>query len=127
MLCTRTARAQRPGARSILAARDAELLRAAHVPDVQHFATTHRLDAGEAAVLLLAQERKCPALVDERRGRWAATRLGIELVGAVGVLLAARKAGDVPALAPLLQALTEFGYRLAPELVREALRRAGES
>jgi len=121
-----TVQIHRPGARAILAAKEAGTLQAAPVPDVERFAAAHLLDPGEAAALLLARERSCPALVDERRGRRVAARLGIPLVGTVGVLLAARKAGEVAALAPLLEAMTAFGYRLPPDLVREALRRAQE-
>ena len=121
-----TAQARRPGAQAILAAKDAGILGAAPVPEAERFAAAHLLDKGEAAALLLAQERSCPALIDERRGRRVAAQLGIPLVGTLGVLLAARKAGEVPALRPLLEALTAFGYRLRPDLVRETLRRAGE-
>src|SRR5574338_676789 len=122
-----TAQTQRPGARAILAAKEAGLLEAAAVPDAERFAAAHLIDRGEAAALLLAQERACPALVDERRGRRVAAQLGIPLVGTLGVLLAARKAGQVPALAPLLEALTAFGYRLPPDLVRKTLHRAGDA
>lgn len=121
-----TAETQRPGARAILAARAAGILEAVAVADAERFAMAHLLDPGEAAALLLAQERACPALVDERRGRRVAERLGIPLVGTLGVLLAARRAGLVPALAPLLEALVAFGYRLPPDLIRETLRRSGE-
>jgi predicted nucleic acid-binding protein len=122
-----TAQTQRPGARAILAAREARTLEAVPVPEAERFAAAHLLDPGEAAALLLAQERSCPALVDERRGWRVAAQLGIPVVGTLGVLLAARKAGEVPALPPPLEALMAFGYRLPPDLARETLRRAGEA
>lgn len=116
----------RPGAQAIRAARDAGLFACVAVTGVDRFVDEHLLDPGEAAALILAQQRNCPALVDERKGRRVARQLGIPVVGTVGVLLAARQAGDIAALAPLLDALTSFGYRIPAEVVRAALRRVGE-
>lgn len=116
----------RPGAQAIKAARNAGLFACVAVTGVDRFVDDHLLDPGEAAALILAQARGCPALVDERKGRRVARQLGIPVVGTVGVLLAARQAGNVAALAPLLEALTSFGYRVPPDVVREALRRVGE-
>lgn len=117
----------RPGAKAIAAALQAAILTRVEVDGVARFAEAHLLDAGEAAALLLAQAKACPTLMDERRGRRVAARLGVPVVGTVGVLLAARRKGKVPALAPLFGALGEFGYRIPSALVTEALRRAGEA
>ncbi|KAA3651094.1 MAG: DUF3368 domain-containing protein [Rhodocyclaceae bacterium] len=117
----------RPGAQAIAAAIEATVLTRMEVGGVARFAETHLLDASEAAALLLAQAQACPALVDERRGRRVAARLGVPVVGTVGVLLAARQAGKMPALNPLLDSLDAFGYRLPKALAGEALLRAGEA
>lgn len=117
---------QRPGARAILSARESGLLECVDVTGVEQFAADHMLDRGEAAALILARDRSCPALVDERKGRRVAQQLGIPVVGTVGILLVARKASDITALAPLFDALATFGYRVPADLMREALRRAGE-
>lgn len=68
------------------------------------------LDQGEAEVLALAEE--CGArlvVMDERKGRRFARRLGVPLTGTLGVLLLGKERGLVPSLAPLLAELQEAG------------------
>ena len=103
------------------------LFKVVAVSGVDTFSTLHGVDTGEVAALILALERRCPALVDERRGRRVAADLGIPLVGTLGVLLHGRLTGQIGQLAPLLAALDEFGYRLSPHLVQAVLQRAGEA
>jgi predicted nucleic acid-binding protein len=86
------------------------------------------LDRGEAEVLALANERSARlVIIDERKARRYAQRLGLPLTGVVGVLLAARHNGLIPALAPLIDQLLQEGLFLAPELVEKALELAGEN
>ncbi|GAB4433289.1 MAG: DUF3368 domain-containing protein [Anaerolineae bacterium] len=85
------------------------------------------LDKGEAEVLALATELSARLVVmDERKGRRYAQRLGLPLTGTVGVLLAAKHNGFIPSLAPLLERLREKGLFLAPDLVNRALKLAQE-
>jgi predicted nucleic acid-binding protein len=85
------------------------------------------LDQGEAEVLALANERSARlVIIDERKGRRYAKRLGLPLTGIVGVLLTAKHNGLIPALAPLINQLLKEGLFLAPELVEKALELAGE-
>ena len=70
---------------------------------------------------------QCGVLMDERRGRAAAQRLGLPLFGALGVLVQARRSGHIARLAPLLQRMQTAGYRLAPALVAAALDMAGKA
>lgn len=85
------------------------------------------LDQGEAEVLALAVELSARLVVmDERKGRRYAQRLELPLTGTVGVLLAAKHNGLIPALAPLLERLREKGLFLSPELVKRALKLAKE-
>ena len=86
----------RPGAQAIREAPASRQLARVEVDSVVDFADAHLLDAGESATLMLAQANACPALLDERRGRGVAIRLGIPVVGTVGALLAARLAGQMP-------------------------------
>jgi len=86
------------------------------------------LDQGEAEVIALAEE--CSAalvIMDERRGRRYATRVGLSVTGTLGVLLLAKERQVVPALAPLLDDLQKAGLYLTPELRERTLRLAGES
>ena len=85
------------------------------------------LDPGEAAAIALAVELKARfLLIDEYRGRKAALRCGVPVVGVPGLLLAAKAQGQLREVAPLLESLSQAGYRLSAELYAEVLRRAGE-
>ena len=85
------------------------------------------LDAGEAEVLALAEERGARLVImDERKGRRFARRLGLPLTGTLGVLLLAKERGLIPSLAPLLAELQEAGLYLDSALVAQALRLCGE-
>ncbi len=54
-------------------------------------------------------------------------RLGLTAIGTVGLLIIAKQRGIVVKIAPLLRRLiVEGSFRLSAELVREALRKAGE-
>ena len=54
-----------------------------------------RLDAGEAATVAVALERQAGLIVDERRARRIAARMGVPVVGTIGVLLMAWRQGLV--------------------------------
>jgi uncharacterized protein len=94
-------------------------------------ATDASLGRGEAAVLSLALTLRPPqeafTIVDDRRGARAATALGIPHTGILGVLIAAKEAGLVHEIAPLIARLTEAGMWVSSSVVRLALARAGES
>lgn len=86
-----------------------------------------RLDRGESAAILTAQQLTAHVLVDEARGRAVARNLGIKVVGTLGVLIAAKQRSFIPELAPLLAQMKQNGYYLAATLVEDALRRVGEA
>lgn len=123
--CTRYG--DRPGGRAIVAAGETGLFTRVVVPDAEQFAANYLLDAGESAALLLAQSRSVPVLVDERKARRVAFRLGIPVVGTVGVLVAARITGRIGPLKPIFAMLDQFGYRLSDALIQGALRRTDEA
>jgi len=86
------------------------------------------LDRGEVEVLALAEETDARlVLLDERKARRFARRLGRSLTGTVGILLLAKEVGRVESVAESLQALRAAGLHLAPALVRQAMQMAGES
>jgi predicted nucleic acid-binding protein len=86
------------------------------------------LDDGEAEAIALAVELGADLLLmDERRGRAAAARLGLRLVGLLGALVEARQRGLVPLVKPLLDDLIEqAGFRVSSALRSEILQTAGE-
>jgi len=94
----------------------------------QHVLAYSGLDQGEAAVLALAEERQAALVImDERKGRRYAQRLGIPVAGTVAVPLLAKERGSLPAVGPSLRALLDAGLYLAPGLVAQALKLAGET
>ena len=86
------------------------------------------LDAGEAAAIALATEfPEATVLIDERKGRRAALKLGLSVIGIVGILLKAKKRGLIPSVRKdLLRLKTEAGFFISDALVQEAARLAGE-
>jgi len=86
------------------------------------------LDRGEAETIALALELQADlVLLDERDGRRAAQRLGLQVVGVVGILLDAKAHQAVEAVRPLLDALRETaGFYLDDEVHALALSLAGE-
>jgi uncharacterized protein len=87
-----------------------------------------QLDVGEAEAIALAVEVEAELLLmDERRGRSAAVRLGRRVVGVLGVLIEAKRSGHLPAVQPVLEALTvQAGFRFSEQLRRQVLEAAGE-
>lgn len=65
-------------------------------------------------------------LLDDGAARERATRLGLRITGTVGILLVAKERSLVDTLAPELDRLSTFGFRLAAPVRLAALRRAGE-
>jgi predicted nucleic acid-binding protein len=85
------------------------------------------LGAGESEALSLAVEiQAARVLVDERAARRVAQAMGLSVVGTLGVLLAAKRKGLVAEVRPLIDALLQRGFWVAPHLVERALFVAGE-
>jgi predicted nucleic acid-binding protein len=56
-----------------------------------------------------------------------ARKLGLHVVGTLGVLVEAKRQGLIPAVRPLVERLTEQGFRLSTAVIDAALSAAGES
>ncbi len=87
------------------------------------------LGAGETAVLSWALANPgWSAVLDDGMARRCAHTLSVPLLGTLGIIIRARRAGLIAAAAPVLRALQAQGLRLDEAVVREALRRTvGES
>lgn len=119
--------AGRPGAEEVEredwiaaeAVQDARLVRAL-APD---------LHKGEAEAIVLASERNADwLLLDEKAARRVADRLGLRVVGLLGVLGRAKEKGLIEAVTPLLDALREqAGFWISDSLYAHVRAQAGEA
>jgi predicted nucleic acid-binding protein len=94
--------------------------------DATYISMAAYLDSGEAQALSLANALGCGVLMDERRGRQAAARQGMRLFGVLGVLLQAKRIGEIEHLAPVLKLIQSNGYRVSKALIDETLKLADE-
>ncbi len=95
------------------------------LPSLRH---TKRLQVGEISAISLAVEIKAGVvLMDERAGRLAASELGLQTLGLLGVLLEAHKNGMIGSLKPFLDRLqNEARFWISPSVRQQVLRLAGE-
>lgn len=86
------------------------------------------LDRGETEAISLALEIHANLLlIDERKGRAEARRLGLKITGLLGVLLEAKTVGLVDRLAPVLDDLIDSAdFRISAAVKSEFLMLAGE-
>jgi predicted nucleic acid-binding protein len=86
------------------------------------------LDPGEAEAIILAQESQADyLLIDERRGRKVATKLGLSVAGTLATLVVAKQHGLVTSVRPILDALIAIaGFRMSQALYQTILAKAGE-
>jgi len=85
------------------------------------------VDEGEAEAIALALHSSARILIDEKRGRNAALKLGLEIRGTIGLLVEAKKKGIIRSVKECIAELLEAGYYLDDDLIEEALRKADET
>ena len=116
-----------PGASEIRDASWIETLRVDDTPLLR--ALRIELDAGEAeAITCAVQLRADWLLIDERRGRAAAEKLGLRVIGTLGLLIASKRAGHLAAVKKPLHALRDqAGLWMNDALMRRVLMAANEA
>jgi len=86
-----------------------------------------RLGAGETEVLCLGLElRRAWLILDDAQARAMARELGLRLVGTAAVLVEAKRAGLLPLVRPMLDALLAMGFRLDRKVYDRILESANE-
>lgn len=86
------------------------------------------LDSGEAEAIALALEVGADlVLIDERKGRFVAGRMGVQFVGLLGILIEAKQRGLLPAVRPVLDDLKQnAGFWIRDQLYQHILQLTGE-
>ena len=86
-----------------------------------------KLDRGEASAIALCLEHTGSLLIiDEKRGRNVAQQLGISITGTLGICLAAKEAGLISEIKPLIKAVAATDFFMSEQLIHKVLRLAGE-
>jgi uncharacterized protein len=86
------------------------------------------LDEGEAEAIVLALEVGAERIVmDDLDGRRLARRVGLRPIGTLGLLLAARRRGELASLREEIERLRREGFRVSDSVVQAILVEAGEA
>jgi len=87
----------------------------------------NRLGIGEQSVIAYAQVHSCDAVgLDDLQARELAERLGLKVVGILGIFLLAKRRALIPAVRPLMDAVVDQGFHLGVGLYDDVLELAGE-
>jgi len=85
------------------------------------------LDVGEAAVIQLALEQNIKMVcIDELKGRRAATAVGLQVVGSLGLLGKAKTLGLITEAKPLIEKAKVSGIYFDESLIEKFLNSLGE-
>ena len=97
--------------------------------DTWHEGIPKSLGPGESAAIALARELNALLLlVDDRSARRAATTLGLQPIGVIGVLAAMRNMRLIDSVAPLIRTIRdELQFAVADSIVERVLRELGEA
>ena len=78
-----------------------------------------RLDIGESESIVLAEEKKLPLIIDEKKGKKIALSFGIEAIGLIGILLVYKKRGYLSntEIVEIVEELREVNFRVSDGLL----------
>lgn len=98
------------------------------ITDLHYLAVLElEIDKGEASAITLAIEFDSSLLIiDDRKGRKLAERLGLNYTGTLGVLLRAKERRIIPKIKPILEKIQLTNFRFSTIVFNEILQIAGE-
>ncbi len=83
------------------------------------------LHRGEAEAIALAVELQGAIIaLDDKKARITARRLGLKVIGTLGILILAKKKGLISDLREEIEKLLHTSFRLSQEVIQEALKKA---
>ena len=86
-----------------------------------------QVDLGEASAIALAAEHQPSLLIiDDMKGRKLAQKLNLNITGTLGLILIAKREGILPKIRPIFDKIQLTNFRIAPGLLEDILKQAGE-
>jgi uncharacterized protein len=112
-----------PGTLEVQSAQWIEIRKVTNQAEVDRLRNVTRLDPGESEAIALVQELNADLLlIDERRGRAEANRLGLRITGLLGILVEAKSRRLVPQVKPLMDTLIASSeFRVSAALYKQIL------
>jgi predicted nucleic acid-binding protein len=88
---------------------------------------TSMVDKGEASAIALAHEIENKYLItDDLEARKLSIKLGLSVIGTLGVLLRAKQQGYINAVKPFVELMKQTDFRVSDDLYQTVLYKAGE-
>lgn len=85
------------------------------------------LDRGEASAIAFALKNLGSRIIlDERKGRKVAKRLGLKVIGTLGLIVRAKQKGIIPSGKEVLDKLENHGFWLSERMKKSLLKKLGE-
>jgi uncharacterized protein len=112
-----------PGTLEVQSVQWIEIRKVTNQAEVDRLRNVTRLDPGESEAIALVQELNADLLlIDERRGRAEANRLGLRITGLLGILVEAKSRRLVPQVKPLMDTLiASYEFRVSAALYKQIL------
>jgi len=86
------------------------------------------VDKGEASAIALAHEIENKYLItDDLEARKLAIKLGLSIIGTLGVLLRAKQEGYIALVKPFIEQMKQTDFRASDDLYQTVLRKANET